>query len=89
MISIVWMIQRPLQKNTLDNLLGYIQGDKDYKIYFDSFIAAQRKREISDKADDLKAHYPWANYFQEFLTAKQASATASYQDFQKKLAKLV
>lgn len=75
----------PLTKYTLDNLLGVVSSNEEYRRYFEGFKEAQRKRRITCRLDNLKAQHQWEPYYHEFLHQHLAKNIEGVKRFKSQL----
>ncbi|KAJ3305354.1 iron-binding protein [Kappamyces sp. JEL0829] len=59
----------PFTKAMLDNLLGMVYPEPDFRSYFDQFCLAQQRRAVEDAADQVKKGIDWKPYYSQFLSA--------------------
>ena len=63
----------PFTKAMLDNLLGFISEEPDYRSYFEQFMQAQHRRPIEDHTDRIKKEINWFQYYPDFIRAEITS----------------
>lgn len=75
----------PFTKFTLDNLLGVVSSDAEYRHYFDEFKLAQQKRPEKTDSDKLKKNQNWEVDYHQFLHGKLAGDIQSVKAFRAQL----
>jgi hypothetical protein len=75
----------PFTKAMLDNLLGYVSEEPDYRSYFDQFMQAQQRRPIEDPSDRIKKEINWSQYYQDFIRAESAKEIPAAVQFKLRL----
>ena len=79
----------PFTKGTLDNLLGIIHSEADYKYYFDEFCKAQRARKVVTRMDQAKKDMDWSSLYHVFVNTDVAKNIPAVVDFKHRLAALL
>jgi hypothetical protein len=75
----------PLTKAMLDNLLGYVSDESDYRSYFDKFIQSQQKRPNNEQMDRIKREINWQSHYNAFITSETHRNIPAAMDFKMRL----
>lgn len=73
----------PFTRQTLDNLLGYQSSPKEYKYYYDSFLAAQHKLPLNSFQHEFVSQLP--SLYEQFKTATLANDISAVVEYKRKL----
>jgi len=75
----------PFTKWTLDNLLGVISSEEDYRRYFDGFKEAQDRRKVETPMDGIKKRQQWEKFYNDFLGTRFSKDIQAVKEFKTKL----
>ena len=80
----------PFSKHTLEALLGYTMPPQQYEHYFNTFIAAQEKKNRTTAVERFEGEQlgVWKQCLSKFIEAAHAADIPQVREFKTKLASL-